>query len=317
MMASSPTPQRSGVLAVDLGKTKTAAAHFGPDGRTSLPTVAGAPGLAAPGGPAAALRAIDGVIAGLGATSPAATRGTASALAVGAAGALAAAGAAADLAGLLLARPGVTSVMVTSDAITAHAGAFGGRPGVVLVAGTGAVAVAIDDRGDVRPIDGEGPECGDRGSGGWIGRQAIAAAVSGRGGRGLMAAVEAVLGTGWQAAGDAAPAPAERARLVPVLAKLWLAGDPQATDLFERAATELARTVLAADVAPAVLVGGLTGLGAPFRALLESKTPGLAWVRPAGDPLDGAALLADRTDLPHEPLIQRTTHPSAAVDRQI
>jgi len=42
-------------------------------------------------------------------------------------------------------------VAVTSDAITSHAGALGGKPGVVLAAGTGAVTVAIGAEWTISP----------------------------------------------------------------------------------------------------------------------------------------------------------------------
>lgn len=288
--------QDSGVAAVDLGKTKTAVAVFSGGARTDLPSAGGAPGLSAPDGPAAAMTAIE-----------AALPDGAPDVIVGAAGALAAPNAADHLARALADRPGVHRSAVTSDAITAHLGALAGRAGVVLIAGTGAVAVAVTPDGEVRLVDGAGPEQGDCGSGGWIGMAALRLAVSGAAGAAVQAAIESTLGEDWPAlaARTDAAAAAERGRLVPALAAAWQAGDAQAAEIFDRAATQLGATVRDAALEPVTIVGGLTALGPPFLDLLRSKTGVSAWVDPAGDALDGAALLADRTDLPHEALVHR------------
>ena len=56
--------------------------------------------------------------------------------------------------------------------------------GVSLVAGTGASCRAINERGEARSCGGYGPQFGDEGSGYWIGREAIAAVMRARDGRG-------------------------------------------------------------------------------------------------------------------------------------
>lgn len=62
-------------------------------------------------------------------------------------------------------------VIVAADALTTHTGALGGRAGVVVAAGTGAVALGTDLREIWRRTDGWGYLLGDRGSGAWeIGR---------------------------------------------------------------------------------------------------------------------------------------------------
>src|SRR3954470_15425097 len=129
------------VLAVDLGKTSCrAVVHGNPVGAVA---VAGAPGLAAPGGVRAAERAVLAAARALG------VDGVDEAI-VGAAGALAAPGAARELGEALLRSLPAGSVAVTSDAVLAHAGALAGEPGVVLIAGTGVVALAIGTDGALR-----------------------------------------------------------------------------------------------------------------------------------------------------------------------
>jgi N-acetylmuramic acid 6-phosphate etherase len=120
------------ILAVDLGKTSCRAAAGGR--RAEGP---GAPGLAEPGGMPAAEAAILSVARELG------PQAGFEEVIVGAAGAEAAPDAARALGGALLASLRAKRVAVTSDAVIAHAGAFGGQPGVVLIAGTGVVALAI------------------------------------------------------------------------------------------------------------------------------------------------------------------------------
>lgn len=61
-----------------------------------------------------------------------------------------------------------------TDAVAAHWGAFKGGPGIVLSAGTGAIALGIDE-GEKFYADGWGPLLGDEGSGYWIGLEAIRA----------------------------------------------------------------------------------------------------------------------------------------------
>jgi len=59
-----------------------------------------------------------------------------------------------------------------TDAVAAHWGAFNGGPGIVLSAGTGAIALGLDE-GEKFYADGWGPLLGDEGSGYWIGLEAI------------------------------------------------------------------------------------------------------------------------------------------------
>lgn len=64
-------------------------------------------------------------------------------------------------------------VVALSDLELAHAGAFAGGPGVLLIAGTGSGAYAVDERGRVKRAGGWGPLIGDDGSAFWLGREAL------------------------------------------------------------------------------------------------------------------------------------------------
>ncbi|MCX5794160.1 MAG: hypothetical protein NTY77_01520 [Elusimicrobia bacterium] len=70
-------------------------------------------------------------------------------------------------------RPWADRVEAVSDVELAHAAAFGGEPGLLVVAGTGSIAIARDWRGRWRRSGGWGQLLGDEGSGFWIGRSAL------------------------------------------------------------------------------------------------------------------------------------------------
>ncbi|MBI3298301.1 MAG: hypothetical protein HYZ75_09070 [Elusimicrobia bacterium] len=62
-------------------------------------------------------------------------------------------------------------LVVTGDLELARDAAFGGGPGVLLIAGTGSAALAVGPRGRTGRAGGRGPLLGDEGSGFWLGRR--------------------------------------------------------------------------------------------------------------------------------------------------
>lgn len=64
------------------------------------------------------------------------------------------------------------------DPAIAHAGAFGGASGVVVIAGTGSIAYIVDDDGCSGIVGGLGYVFGDEGSGFWVAKSAIACAIA-------------------------------------------------------------------------------------------------------------------------------------------
>ena len=268
------------ILAVDLGKTSCRAAAHGR--RSEGP---GAPGLAAPGGMRAALAAILAVAREFDPVDE---------VIVGAAGALAAPEAARSLGDALLASLRPKRVAVTSDAVLAHGGALNGKPGVVLIAGTGVVALAIGADGTLRSADGWGPWLGDEGGGAWIGAAGLRAALSAHDGRGpsttLLDAARARFG-----APETWPRQFTGAAAVASFAPDVLAAqdDTAAMAIVSAAAAALAASVRAVGDGPVVMVGGLAGYAA-LRAQLDL-------VPAAGDALDGAL----RLGAIHEPHVIR------------
>lgn len=292
------------VLAVDLGKSRCRAVLFD-SGRTVVHDGIGAPGLSAR----------DGVEAALAAVVPAleAARAAPSVVSVGAAGAWSAPVAAADLARGLATLSGAGAV-VASDVVTAHAGALDGGEGVLLIAGTGAAALGIDARG-ARLRDGWGPELGDFGSGSWLGREALRAVLHASAGSEEGTALTELLRTTvgrpadipqWMS--EEGPLARRLASLAPLVLRAAESADAVAAGIAAEAVRSLTRSAVSASSHPGrvALHGGLTD-HAWFRSELESSLSraGLAVTPTRGDALDGARLLAERTDLPHERFVHR------------
>lgn len=70
-----------------------------------------------------------------------------------------------------------TSSTVVSDIELAYRANFANGDGILLYAGTGSVAYAIDENGSVHQIGGWGYLLGDEGAGYWIGKEAIRVAL--------------------------------------------------------------------------------------------------------------------------------------------
>jgi len=68
-------------------------------------------------------------------------------------------------------------IFVETDAFVSYVGAIGLEPGMLLIAGTGSIAIGRRPDGSMIRVGGWGPIFGDEGSGFWIGREAIQAAL--------------------------------------------------------------------------------------------------------------------------------------------
>jgi N-acetylglucosamine kinase-like BadF-type ATPase len=69
-------------------------------------------------------------------------------------------------------------VLIEPDAFIGYIGAIGVAPGALLIAGTGSIGIGRQADGTMVRIGGWGPQFGDEGSGFWIGREAIRAALA-------------------------------------------------------------------------------------------------------------------------------------------
>ncbi|WP_035879962.1 N-acetylglucosamine kinase, partial [Cryobacterium sp. MLB-32] len=230
------------------------------------------------------------------------------------AGAEAAPDAARELVALLRRTFGVP-VALLNDGLAAHVGAFAGAPGTVLIAGTGAVAFGVNATGGIRQVDGLGPWLGDEGSGCWLGRSGLQAALRAGDGRGpetlLRLDAEALAGgldrlPQWVAASGT---PARTlASFAPRVLDRAAEGDATAVGIVDTACAFLTRTVAAAAEGDSTVVvtGGLLSHSYfSTRLDIALAAVNLARVAALGDALSGAAIVAGRTGLPHERTVIR------------
>ncbi|MDX3854745.1 N-acetylglucosamine kinase [Streptomyces sp. AK02-01A] len=215
---------------------------------------------------------------------------------------------------------GVRRLALAADAVTAYAGALGQRPGAVVAAGTGMIALGTDLR-RWRRADGWGHLLGDCGSGAWIGRAGLEAAMRAYDGRrggstALLSRMELAFGPAMELPGLLYPRtdrPAVLASFAPEVARC-AADDPVAEGILATAARHIAEAA-AAVCPPSVecevaLTGGLFELGdpllVPLRAELTDQLRHATTVSAAHDPLAGALLIAaalatDSLRLPQDP----------------
>ncbi|MDB5957321.1 BadF/BadG/BcrA/BcrD ATPase family protein [Ramlibacter sp.] len=69
--------------------------------------------------------------------------------------------------------PGFAQLEAETDSFTMLMGAHGGRPGAILIAGTGSIAEALRADGSRATVGGWGFRVDDEGSGGWLGLLAV------------------------------------------------------------------------------------------------------------------------------------------------
>jgi glucosamine kinase len=201
----------------------------------------------------------------------------------------------------------------TADLEVAFAAGTPEPDGSVLVAGTGATAGAVVGHRLTRTADGHGWLLGDDGSGFWLGREAVRAALhsldAGEPPGRLASSVLRAL----DAAGPGVGGPDRRDRVIqavhsrpgvelsalaPLVSAAYRDGDPQARSIVERAAAALLATLGRIrgpeETTPIVLAGSLTGdtspVGAALRRLLPARFAGP--VLPARSGAGGAAWLA-------------------------
>jgi N-acetylglucosamine kinase-like BadF-type ATPase len=189
-------------------------------------------------------------------------------------------------------------IVATHDAEIALWGAMPGGSGVVVIAGTGAIAYGRTAQGREARAGGWGREIDDEGGGWWLGREALAAVARAHDGRGPQTALTALL---LAATGCPAPpqlidwvrsperTPAEIAALSLQVERAAQQGDQVARSLLRRAGQALADMLAACarqlgeEVAPqAALVGGLAAqapsLRRCFAAAARRRMPSLALI---------------------------------------
>ncbi|MFJ5266080.1 N-acetylglucosamine kinase [Streptomyces sp. NPDC088387] len=214
----------------------------------------------------------------------------------------------AELPGALHREFGVSTLALAADAVTAYAGALGARPGAVVAAGTGLIAVGTDLSRWHR-ADGWGHLLGDCGGGAWIGRAGLEAALRAHDGRPggsapLLACAEEEFGPVPGLPGKLYPRPDRPAVLAAFAPRVAACAetDPVAAGILRAAARHMADS--AAAVCPTAgeprvaLTGGLFRMGPvllePLEAELAQRLPRARRVAAEGDPLHGAVHIASR-----------------------
>jgi N-acetylglucosamine kinase-like BadF-type ATPase len=232
-------------------------------------------------------------------------------------------------------------VLVHHDAVTALAGASIGQQGVIVIAGTGAVAYGQLDDGRSARTSGWGYIMGDEGSGYDIGCGALRAATQASDGRGrptlLMERIPQHFGMNDLRAVHRSiyshqitrPQIASLASVVGMTAQ---DGDIVAQELLRMAGAHLATAALAViedlDMLEEGMIvytaGGVFQAGeavlAPFRETLQTRSPSSLVDAPAFSPIIGGLLLALRAagTILDEGVLQRIrdSAPEAAISKQ-
>ncbi len=294
-------PRDGLVVGVDAGGTKTLAASL------DLATGATTAGRAGPANPdAIGLEdAVAAIVAGV--RTAAGGRGDLRAVLV--------AGAGTDAATLgdAVARE-LPSAVFVNDVVAAWAAVAAGEPAVAVISGTGSNALGVDAQHRARRAGGWGHVFGDEGSGHWLGREAVGAAIRAFDGRDPATALcdllceeldvrdvgAAVIELYAEGAGKT-----QVAALAPLVSRAAEAGDAVATALLDRAGTALGDHVVAlADAldlgADAALPVGMTGstwkaggaLRERFDAIVAERLPGAELRRVETPPVAGSLALA-------------------------
>jgi N-acetylglucosamine kinase len=203
---------------------------------------------------------------------------------------------------------------VDNDARIALSGAIGFGPGVVVIAGTGSVAVGRNEAGEEARAGGWGPIVGDEGSGFAIARAGLASILRAHDGRGPATLMTELLKRDYDMAPPDLPrfvyAQTTHADDIARVGKLVIDaaenGDACADEIVQRAGGELASAVLAVAKRlgmtptdfPVAYVGGAFNAGetllAPMRSAILAAAPRARIVPPVHTPVEGAARMAIR-----------------------
>lgn len=201
------------------------------------------------------------------------------------------------------------TVRVGTDAEASFHDAFDRGPGVLLIAGTGSIGLAVGEQSGLQRVGGWGPLLGDEGSAYRLALEALRAVVAEADGRARATGLSRVLLQVLELE-DAADLPtwteeagrAEVAALAPAVVRVAEDGDARAAEIVDAAVDALRDhlVVLLRRSGPwsrtpeVALGGGLLESGGPLRGRLESVARGLG-ARPLPEPPDaarGAARLA-------------------------
>ncbi|MCK4272898.1 ATPase [bacterium] len=210
--------------------------------------------------------------------------------------------------GLKIAR----EVVVDHDAMIALVGALGDQPGLIVIAGTGSIALGRNAAGRRARAGGWGYMLGDEGSGFFIARRALIAVLKAHDGRGRETALQEKILNRLHLTGPEQIIPLvygrpmshnEMATLAPLVFDAARDGDPLAAQILDLAGRELGlmagavirRLGMGGEKVSIGLVGSLFKdkelLVESMRAALGEGTP-VEFVMPRLEPVGGATILA-------------------------
>jgi glucosamine kinase len=205
-------------------------------------------------------------------------------------------------------------VQVVSDLETTLEGAFGDRPGVITIAGTGSIAYGRDAQGRTARSGGWGLGISDEGSGQWIGRAALSALLDAKDAGEEPQLLASILKI-WTLTtldelvrhANASPAP-DFSSLFPLVLEADARGDALAAGVLDRAGAELAslaknvtrRLFGNAGSVPVAMSGGVFRQSERVRQVFYNSVvaefPQAIVQTAVVDPVDGALALARRAD---------------------
>ncbi len=206
-------------------------------------------------------------------------------------------------------------LILETDAFITLVGATEYQPGVIVISGTGSIAMGINQKGEVSRAGGWGHILGDEGSGYDIARRGMVAALHDFDGRGpetliskmiveelYLTNVEELIGLFY--GGESSPR--RIAGLYPLILEAAEEGDAVACKLLEQAASALVKSAIAVIrklqmeslIFPIALSGGVfrnsVRLRNSFQRLLAAQVPGGHLIDPLHPPEVGALLVAHR-----------------------
>jgi glucosamine kinase len=204
-------------------------------------------------------------------------------------------------------------IQIVGDMVIALEGAFGGGPGIVVIAGTGSIAYGVNAENQTARAGGWGFAISDEGSGHWIGRAAVSAAMRCHDQEedDQRSALLAAILKAWTlenleqlvVMANASPPP-DFSRLFPAVLAMAEAGDSAARQVLTHSGDELARLgeiVLRrlfseATSVPVAMTGGVFASSALVREVfynsLRSACPNATVKSGVVDPVIGALALA-------------------------
>lgn len=161
------------------------------------------------------------------------------------------------------------AIHVAGDHVVAYRAAFGTSPGVLVISGTGSIAVGRNRAGETARAGGWGPNVSDEGSAYWVGREAVVAALRAFDSGSSNGLLQVIART-WSVAPEevireANAAEPRFAELASAIAGAAEKGEPAACDITDRAGKALAalgslvieRLWPKGGIVPVALAGGV------------------------------------------------------------